>query len=470
MQPLARRLAGDLAVAAAAALAVLAVLGGFRGEARPVHLALVVATAVGAGVIAGFGVMGGRALHHPRPVWVGAAFALYGATAVFLPGLGPRDLERSPGIAVAVVVADLVVVGMLLVSPHPPQRLGRWGAWLVAGLGLVLAIGAGAVPGMPVPALQVLAAVGWVLVAGIALVSGWRLHQRITLRVGVGYGLLAAAHLVRLAGGPPDDLVSTGWQLIGVLIVLVGCAGRLDREVRTLLDDREEQHFALAEAARHAARAADIARERDHEMANGLAGLSGITFLLERAGPEAAALRSMVLSELSRLHGLLDPDRPAPQEEIDLVAVLTELAALRRAAGADVQVSGVPGAHVVGPRDAFVQLVVNLLGNCERHAPGSPVRVTVTSDGRQVLIEVRDSGPGVEPGGEHVVTRRGTTLASTGGSGLGLDVSTRLAAELGGRLQVLPPDPARPGFAVRIALPLAPSSVVAPADHRVETR
>ncbi len=143
-----------------------------------------------------------------------------------------------------------------------------------------------------------------------------------------------------------------------------------------------------------------------------------------------------------------------------VVAGAVVLGGFRGAGGSDVRVSGASGVLVLGARDALVQLVVNLLGNCERHAPGSPVRVTVTTDRPRVVTEVRDGGPGTPPGGERVVARRGTTLGPTGGSGLGPDVSARVAGGLGGTLRVLPPDPDHPGFAVRIELPLAPSSAV----------
>jgi len=97
--------------------------------------------------------------------------------------------------------------------------------------------------------------------------------------------------------------------------------------------------------------------------------------------------------------------------------------------------------------------VTNLLANCARHAPGSPVRLNAYAADERVVVEVHDEGPGLPPGREQEVLERGTTAAATGGSGLGLHVSARLLRERAGDLRVLPRQPHERGFTVRMELP-----------------
>jgi two-component system OmpR family sensor kinase len=131
--------------------------------------------------------------------------------------------------------------------------------------------------------------------------------------------------------------------------------------------------------------------------------------------------------------------------------VLTELVALRRAGGLDIELFGNGPLLVRADRDAVAQAVTNLLVNCARHAPGSHVEVNVRQDGEQVVVEVRDDGPGGPPGSEDALVEQGVTGARTGGSGLGLAVSRCLLTAHGGDLRVLPTTGR--GFRVRCTLP-----------------
>jgi two-component system OmpR family sensor kinase len=463
------RLAADLALAAAAASVAWLLLAPPRSaffDPRTTHLALDVATVVTAGAIVVLGVLGCRALRHPRPAWVGAAFGLYGAVAVFPTALGPRALHDTPGLLASIAAADLAVVLVLLVAPRPPSRPGAWGAWAAAAFGGVLAVmvpaaGPAAVHVLASRPVQAVTTLGWVLVTLIGLVTGYRRRQLVTSRVAVGFALLAAAHVHRFVVGSglaEPDLLFNGLELLGVIGVLAGCAGRLRDEVSVLMSEREEQRLELREAARHAQRAAELAHDRDHELANGLAGLSGIAFLLDQptAGVDARALRSVALAELSRLHGLLGGGpRDTSSGVYDAADVVSELGVMRRAAGMDLDVTTDRDLPVQGRRDALAQVLVNLLGNCERHAPGSPVRISARRCETSVVVEVRDEGPGIPGGAERTVLQRGVSVGDTGGSGLGLAVIARVVDEQGGGLRVLAREPDRPGFAVRVELPIA---------------
>ena len=72
----------------------------------------------------------------------------------------------------------------------------------------------------------------------------------------------------------------------------------------------------------------------------------------------------------------------------------------------------------------LAQVVTNLLANCDRHAPGAAVHVSGRHDGADVVVEVRDEGPGLASDLDAAaVLDRGVRDESAGGSGLGLYIS-----------------------------------------------
>ena len=89
--------------------------------------------------------------------------------------------------------------------------------------------------------------------------------------------------------------------------------------------------------------------------------------------------------------------------------------------------------------DAVKAILVNLLDNAAKYAPGAPVEVAVEKGERGVRVEVRDRGPGLSPEGlRNVFTRfwraDDSTTASVGGFGLGLTIARSYAREMDGDL------------------------------------
>lgn len=80
-------------------------------------------------------------------------------------------------------------------------------------------------------------------------------------------------------------------------------------------------------------------------------------------------------------------------------------------------------------------ILANLIGNALKHG-GSPVRVSVRTAGRELVIEVRDNGPGIaEDVLPHVFDRFYKASASrprSEGSGLGLSIAMENAHIHGG--------------------------------------
>ncbi len=89
--------------------------------------------------------------------------------------------------------------------------------------------------------------------------------------------------------------------------------------------------------------------------------------------------------------------------------------------------------------DAVKAILINLLDNAAKYAPGAPVEVVAEKGGTGVRVEVRDRGPGLTPEGLcNVFTRfwraDDSTTASVGGFGLGLTIARSYAREMGGDL------------------------------------
>lgn len=104
-----------------------------------------------------------------------------------------------------------------------------------------------------------------------------------------------------------------------------------------------------------------------------------------------------------------------------------------------------------------LQILLNLLGNSVRYATEGRIEVWHESDGGVVETLVRDAGPGIAPEHhERLFTRfgqveRGLTRGS-GGSGLGLYISRKLAEQMGGTVVLKQSAPGQGStFALRLA-------------------
>jgi signal transduction histidine kinase len=128
------------------------------------------------------------------------------------------------------------------------------------------------------------------------------------------------------------------------------------------------------------------------------------------------------------------------------------------------------GVTVLGDRVLLGQAVTNLLQNAVRYAPGTAVRLRISTQNGQALLSVHDDGPGVEP---EVLARLGEafyrpdaarssaiggsetdsskTISADGGHGLGLAIVRHVAALHGGSLE-LESAPGQ-GFTARLRLP-----------------
>lgn len=101
---------------------------------------------------------------------------------------------------------------------------------------------------------------------------------------------------------------------------------------------------------------------------------------------------------------------------------------------------------------ALLRAVENLLTNAIRYGK-APISVSARTDGGDLLIEVRDSGPGISPGEARNLIRpfaRGDVARGGEGTGLGLAIVDQVARAHGGALEF---EQAAEVFTARLRLP-----------------
>ncbi|HZD71312.1 MAG TPA: ATP-binding protein [Actinomycetes bacterium] len=90
--------------------------------------------------------------------------------------------------------------------------------------------------------------------------------------------------------------------------------------------------------------------------------------------------------------------------------------------------------------DRLAQVMRNLVDNAQRYGGGSPIRVTARRAVGELVIEVKDQGPGIAPEELPYVFERfrqaGASSAHRAGMGLGLYITKALVDALGGRIEV----------------------------------
>ena len=256
--------------------------------------------------------------------------------------------------------------------------------------------------------------------------------------------------------------------------------------------------YVLLRAARRerldALRKTDFVDNVSHELKTPLAGIRLSAELLAEGrlpdGPRRdRALRS-ILSESDRLERLVSNlldfgrlergRRRFELQRVDLAELIHGIAEETdlRLATCDLR-PGERGLAALADRDAVRQIVLNLLDNAAKYAPGAPPEVSVRAAGTArsessphrsaVEIVVADRGPGVPPGLEEKVFERffradDSLARRANGSGIGLSLARGLARGMGGDLTCRP----RPGGGAEfvLALPAAGSAALPESAQR----
>jgi len=215
-------------------------------------------------------------------------------------------------------------------------------------------------------------------------------------------------------------------------------------------------------------------RRLDHELKNPLTGLrAALANLSESASPQdrerasANARRDVqrlqrLLADLRKLSDLDDmPLESLPVQVPDLLEEIVAAAAgLPDYQGRSLSllIANVPPLPpVVGDRDLLGLAFYNLIDNALKFSgPGNAVQVRAREDGRSLVIEVADSGPGI-PADDlpHIFEElyRGANARGIPGSGLGLALAARIIDLHAGSLKVASRQGERQGTVFSMVLP-----------------
>jgi two-component system OmpR family sensor kinase len=245
--------------------------------------------------------------------------------------------------------------------------------------------------------------------------------------------------------------------------------GQLGRSLNAMLAQIE---VAFEERRASESRLRRFVADASHELRTPLTSIRGYAELFRRGAEsrpedleksmariEAEASRMGILVDDLLLLARLDQGRPLEREPVELAGVVAEAVEGARVIDSEHPIdfdAEVP-AGVLGDEGRLRQVIDNLLDNARVHTPpGTAVRVRVGTDGDDVVLSVRDEGPGLSSEGEARAFERfyrGDPVRSraTGGAGLGLSIVAAIVEAHGGSVRASSSD--GPGARFEIRLP-----------------
>ncbi|MFI6284977.1 sensor histidine kinase [Streptomyces sp. NPDC051018] len=363
-------------------------------------------------------------------------------TATLSPGV---TAAGGAGMSVALLLCLCATVPLALARTHPVPA-----AVVTAGAGLLSPV-----------LFQPSTVAGLVALGGCLYVLPGRGPRLLTVLLALPFTAYAIA-----APSSPVASAGTGDRLMSVVAAAVsaGAAGMgLARRARreALVHSATERAVAdtlLAHAAR--GERARIARELHDVVAHHLSMISvqAETARLTTAGlPEDGAKRLLAigdtaraaLTEMRRLLGVLREDAGGgadrrPQPGLQQLNELVDEARDASASAIRLIVSGMVRPLDPGVELTAYRLVQEALTNARRHAPRAPIDVELRYRADELVLRVRDNGPGPSP--------YGRAPRADGGGGHGLVGMRERAATVGGELRTGPAPCG--GFLVEAALPV----------------
>jgi two-component system, OmpR family, sensor kinase len=296
---------------------------------------------------------------------------------------------------------------------------------------------------------------------------------------------LAADFLVRLGLGPLTRMQATAGHIAGGDFArrVSGTdghteTGRLATAMNVMLD-RVEHEIAARTASE--SRMRRFLADASHELRTPLTSVRGFAELHRYGGGDTDRAMRRIEDEAARMGALvndlftlaqLDEERPLERRTVDLLEVAADTIrdARARVPGRQVRLSGLGDAlapvTAIGDEARLRQVAANLVGNALTHTPPeAAVTVRVGPAGGAAVLEVADTGPGIDA--RHVpylfdrLYRVGQGRTRTdGGAGLGLSIVAAIVRQHGGRVEI-DTAPGR-GATFRVFLPAveaAPSSL-----------
>ncbi len=221
-----------------------------------------------------------------------------------------------------------------------------------------------------------------------------------------------------------------------------------------MLNRREQEQQRIA--AERLEAASMIARKVAHEINNPLAIIRNYLKVLDKKLDSTAEIHeelAIIDQEFERIGKItrqlenIAAERPMNQlENIDLNNLLAEMIELYRTGAAvddTIDIEFHPDPKIINLQtdgNGLRQIMSNLLNNSIEAVNGRGT-ITVSTElktgpdrTRQVIITVKDDGPGIEENLRHNLFQAGTTSKGGGHGGLGLAISTRIVKQLGGSI------------------------------------
>jgi two-component system OmpR family sensor kinase len=304
--------------------------------------------------------------------------------------------------------------------------------------------------------------------------------------IGVAAAAIAGAIVVRLTLRPLERVASTATRVSELPLDRgeVALAVRVpdaDADPATEVGrvgaafNRMIEHVASALNAREASekKVRTFVADASHELRTPLASIRGYAELTRRGGHalpedvvhaigrvESESVRMTALVEDLLLLARLDEGNAIEGTDVDISRMLIDAVSDATVAGPDHEWElDLPTEPVLvhGDRARLHQVVANLLANARTHTPaGTVVTAALRSVAGSALIEVSDTGPGIEPDlmpaiFERFVRGDGSRSRASGSTGLGLAIATAVVEAHGGSIHV---ESAQGRTVFRVILPI----------------
>lgn len=292
----------------------------------------------------------------------------------------------------------------------------------------------------------------------------------VLIPIGVGLAALGGAILAQLALRPLDRMTRAARRIsaedLSQRVERPRTGDELDRLAETMNDMLARLEQAFSQSRRFAADAA-------HELRTPLAALRGsieVALKSARSPEEYRRVLASALEEVERLIRLSEdllllsrsmagpePTRAAVELEPLLLEVFDLGARLGQPAGVSIRIESAAPASVRGEAAALRRALGNLVENAIKYTPrGGKVGLSLGADPESAVIEVSDTGIGIEPADadrifDPFVRLDAARSRDTGGAGLGLTIARSIVVAHGGTLSV----ESRPGgsrFTIRLPL------------------
>jgi signal transduction histidine kinase len=235
-------------------------------------------------------------------------------------------------------------------------------------------------------------------------------------------------------------------------------------EIRALYQDFRDMTQVIARRSRYLR---DFAAAVSHEFKTPLAGIrGGIELIEDHHGSMSAKERRQFLGNISadadRLSALVgrlmdlaraDMARPEADAATDVGLVLSRVADAMRCSGFTVTINQQPSLPKIAVPQPTLETVLMGLFDNSRQAGASAVAVSAAVADDQVLLSVRDNGPGISGADrERLFEPFFTTRRAEGGTGLGLPIARSLIEACNGVIDLLNTES---GAAFELRLPIA---------------